>query len=384
MSEQSSNHTKVSDEPVVEKAALNEPVDEDLDNLLDSALQDFEKPTPTHDNDAAKSQVRQDGNLAEPLVGDERQHPWTAEFGQFADVMQGLLQEDPQLQEQFSRIAQSANRAASAASDEEFSATLNETLRNISDTALAFGGRKEWTQFQKSTVEARRWLKHIPTCHRKSRLSSAYLHCWFYNGSGLTLQERPQGVAVIDSVSIACTVNMAASFCGQDPPTEDELSRLVGSLGLEGGPNGGGGDVPGLVSMMQGMMQNLLSKDLLYPALRDIVDKYPDWLADKRPSLADEEYERYNRQFGLMRQVCEEFEAELSSDAAEVKQARFERVLSLMQKMQECGHPPKELVEIVSATFSWLWWHLEMSLEGERLTFTALCRVNARAVSHIK
>lgn len=270
MSEQSSNHTKVSDEPVVEKAALNEPVDEDLDNLLDSALQDFEKPTPTHDNDAAKSQVRQDGNLAEPLVGDERQHPWTAEFGQFADVMQGLLQEDPQLQEQFSRIAQSANRAASAASDEEFSATLNETLRNISDTALAFG----------------------------------------------------------------------------DPPTEDELSRLVGSLGLEGGPNGGGGDVPGLVSMMQGMMQNLLSKDLLYPALRDIVDKYPDWLADKRPSLADEEYERYNQQFGLMRQVCEEFEAEQSSDAAEVKQARFERVLSLMQKMQECGHPPKELVEI--------------------------------------
>lgn len=34
-----------------------------------------------------------------------------------------------------------------------------------------------------------------------------------------------------------------------------------------------------------------------------------------------------------MRQVCEEFEAEQSSDAAEVKQARFERVLSLMQKV---------------------------------------------------
>lgn len=247
---------KESDDPVV--AAKDEPVDEELDHLLDSALQDFEKPS----SDSAKVQP----NLAaEPLVGTERPHPWTAEFGQFADVMQGLLQEDPQLQEQFSRIAQSANRAASAASDEEFAATLNETLRNISDTALAFG----------------------------------------------------------------------------DPPSEDELSRLVGSLGLEGG---GGGD--GLVTMMQGMMQNLLSKDLLYPALRDIVDKYPDWLADKRPSLADEEYERYNRQFGLMRQVCEEFEAEGSSDGAEVKQARFERVLSLMQKMQECGHPPKDLVEI--------------------------------------
>lgn len=63
------------------------------------------------------------------------------------------------------------------------------------------------------------------------------------------------------------------------------------------------------------------------------VVQYPDWLADKRPTLADEEYERYNRQFGLMRQVCEEFEAEQPSDMAEVKQARFERVLSLMQKV---------------------------------------------------
>lgn len=250
------NCANESDEPVV--ASKDEHVDEELDHLLDSTLQDFEKPA----GDSAKMQQ----DSVQPPVCEERPHPWTAEFGQFADVMQGLLQEDPQLQEQFSRIAQSANRAASAASEEEFAATLNETLRNISDTALAFG----------------------------------------------------------------------------DLPSEDELSRLVGSLGLEGG--GGGGD--GLVSMMQGMMQNLLSKDLLYPALRDIVDKYPDWLADKRPTLADEEYERYNRQFGLMRQVCEEFEAEQPSDMAEVKQARFERVLSLMQKMQECGHPPKDLVEI--------------------------------------
>lgn len=258
MASEQQNCANESDDPAV--TVKDEPVDEELDHLLDSALQDFEKPS----SDSAKVQPNA---AAEPVLGTERPHPWTAEFDQFADVMQGLLQEDPQLQEQFSRIAQSANRAASAASDEEFAATLNETLRNISDTALAFG----------------------------------------------------------------------------DPPSEDELSRLVGSLGLEGG-GGGGGD--GLISMMQGMMQNLLSKDLLYPALRDIVDKYPDWLADKRSSLADEEYERYNRQFGLMRQVCEEFEAEGASDGAEVKQARFERVLSLMQKMQECGHPPKDLVEI--------------------------------------
>lgn len=201
------------------------------------------------------------------------EHPWTAEFGQLTDALSNFLEDEPQLKQQFSKIAQTANRAASASTDEEFEATLSETLKSISETALSFG----------------------------------------------------------------------------DPPSEEELSRLVGSLGLEGeGSNGvpPAGGVPGLVSMMQSMMQNLLSKELLYPALRDIVEKYPDWLAEKRPSLAVSEYERFNRQYELMRQVCQEFEGEQSGDAQEVKRARFERVLALMHKMQECGHPPKELVEM--------------------------------------
>ena len=71
--------------------------------------------------------------------------------------------------------------------------------------------------------------------------------------------------------------------------------------------------------------------------------QYPDWLADNRSKIDAAEYEKYNRQYAIMQQVCTEFESEAANDDDAVKSARFERILTLMQQMQECGHPPKEL-----------------------------------------
>lgn len=45
-----------------------------------------------------------------------------------------------------------------------------------------------------------------------------------------------------------------------------------------------------------------------------------------------------------MQLVCGEFESEQSSDSDATKKERFQRVLGVMQQMQECGSPPKELV----------------------------------------
>ena len=42
-----------------------------------------------------------------------------------------------------------------------------------------------------------------------------------------------------------------------------------------------------------------------------------------------------------MQKVCSEFESE--KDESATRNSRFERILALMQEMQECGHPPKEL-----------------------------------------
>lgn len=136
-----------------------------------------------------------------------------------------------------------------------------------------------------------------------------------------------------------------------------------GSSSMADGASGDLGGLGDIFPAMHGMLQSLLSKELLYPSIKEIVIKvcllnvyiqedakiyassfqYPDWLADNRAKLEAEQYDKYNRQFAIMQEVCTEFESEKDGDDIAVKSSRFEKILSLMQKMQECGHPPKEL-----------------------------------------
>lgn len=105
-----------------------------------------------------------------------------------------------------------------------------------------------------------------------------------------------------------------------------------------------GGDQNAFLPFMQGMMQSLLSKDILYPSLRDILDKFPNWLTENESKITTEEKERYQKQIKLMQDVCGELEKETDNDTADVKKDRFEKVLGLMQTLQDYGQPPAELV----------------------------------------
>lgn len=95
---------------------------------------------------------------------------------------------------------------------------------------------------------------------------------------------------------------------------------------------------------MQGMMQSLLSAEVLLPSLKDLVEKYPKWLEDNKDKIDDVERKRYEDQLKLMQTVCDELEKERPDDSAELKKERFHKVLDNMQKMQDLGQPPIELV----------------------------------------
>lgn len=134
-------------------------------------------------------------------------------------------------------------------------------------------------------------------------------------------------------------------------PSEEELQAMFAKMGLEGGMQPGGFD--NLIPMMEGMMQSLLSKELLYPAMKDIADKFPDWLADNRSKISEEEYNKHNKQYDLTKKICFKFEEEEEGleEPDEVKKARFDQIMSLMQEMQSLGHPPKELTGDSSPAF---------------------------------
>merc|ERR1719458_1267736 len=151
--------------------------------------------------------------------------------------------------------------------------------------------------------------------------------------------------------SLAATIaQMTANTAGLGKePSEAELQAMFANLGVSdgGGAPGAAGLQEGftnLMPMMEGMMQSLLSKELLYPAMKELAEKYPDYLADNRSSLTMEQFDTYNKQCDLTRRICFKFEEEdLDKDTDEDKKSRFQAVMGMMQEMQALGHPPKEL-----------------------------------------
>ena len=71
---------------------------------------------------------------------------------------------------------------------------------------------------------------------------------------------------------------------------------MFGLTSLEDGP----GAIPPFV---QGMLQQLLSKEIFYPSLKELVDKYPEWLEEKKTTISSSDLQRFTKQLELMQQV---------------------------------------------------------------------------------
>ncbi|MBA0689614.1 hypothetical protein Goari_007335 [Gossypium aridum] len=95
-------------------------------------------------------------------------------------------------------------------------------------------------------------------------------------------------------------------------------------------------------SIVESMMQQLLSKEILHEPLKEIGERYPKWLEEHKSSLSKEEYERYSNQYELMKELNGVYENDPNN---------FTRIFDLMQKMQECGQPPNDIVQELAPEF---------------------------------
>lgn len=149
--------------------------------------------------------------------------------------------------------------------------------------------------------------------------------------------------ALDPSISQSITDALKAMSEGRDnlqsPFSPEDMANMFGNIDLNAT-----GENNAFLPFMQNMMQSLLSADVLLPSLRDLVRLYPAWLAEHGPSLPKDEKERYEQQLALMQQVCAELEKEQPDDGADVKRERFQTVLEMMQSMQDLGQPPADLV----------------------------------------
>ncbi|KAG5286648.1 hypothetical protein AALO_G00017260 [Alosa alosa] len=249
--------------------------DTDLDELLDSALNDFDKtnvPPSVPEAAAGPNAEKGDGKKA-PLLEDSQFFESLFE-GEMANqakeewerAMAELAQEEPELLQHFQKLSEAAGKVGTdVASQQEFTSCLKDTLSGLAKNAD------------------------------------------YLQSSGLA---------------------------------GDDLAKTLEGLGLEDngeGGGGGGGEDGNILPIMQSIMQNLLSKEVLYPSLKEITQKYPEWLNSNKESLTPEDFSRYEQQHKIMGDICSQFEKDGDQEST------FENILELMQKLQDLGQPPKEL-----------------------------------------
>ena len=144
--------------------------------------------------------------------------------------------------------------------------------------------------------------------------------------------------------------NMTPNF---QVPEEKELEQMFqefassfGSIDEEAGSIQDGAGSNNFMPIMESMMKSILSKDLLYPPLKELCSKYPDWLADNRTILSEKDYEQYNNQYLIAKQIVQTFEIQEADGVNPTSSSKnqFDSIFELMQKMQTYGHPPKALI----------------------------------------
>jgi len=90
--------------------------------------------------------------------------------------------------------------------------------------------------------------------------------------------------------------------------------------------------------LVEGIMTQIVSKDYLYPSIKQITDKYPKWLDENKSKLSLTEMENYQKQFDCFKQICRVFEENPKDTAT---------TMNLMQQVQQYGSPPRDLVDDV-------------------------------------
>ena len=100
-------------------------------------------------------------------------------------------------------------------------------------------------------------------------------------------------------------------------------------------------------NFMDGMMEQLLSKELMYEPMKQVTEKFPSWLESNKNRLTPEEWDQRNRQYDCFQQLVKAYEEdEGGTNTNDNKQTG--RLMELMQQVQEYGQPPPEIINEIA------------------------------------
>ncbi|KAG9658902.1 Pex19-domain-containing protein, partial [Aureobasidium melanogenum] len=272
----------------------------DLDDMLDdfsaTSIKDQKPAAPSistaHSSTAAQSKPSSSSIPSQPSTEDD---DFARQLQAGMAELLGGLDEDPEMQKQFEQMM----KDLSAAAEQEAAATPAPSADAASkpDTTSSSSAKPAFASTIEKTMER--------------------------------MQASGQSASA------------AAASSSQD----DMLAQMLKDLEAGNFP-AMDGDQGDFNSMLMGMMEQLVNKDILYEPMKELHDNFPEWLEKNKDSTSKQDLERYKTQQAVVKDIVDRFEKKNFSD--DNKEDR-EYIVDKMQQMQAAGAPPPGLVGDMNA-----------------------------------
>ena len=78
-------------------------------------------------------------------------------------------------------------------------------------------------------------------------------------------------------------------------------------------------------SLVDSIMQQLLSKEVLYQPMKDIGERYPSWLEENKDKVSSQELHMYQKQYEYIQKICSLYESDPGN---------FDKLMKLLQEVR--------------------------------------------------
>merc|ERR1712226_428137 len=110
-------------------------------------------------------------------------------------------------------------------------------------------------------------------------------------------------------------------------------------------------DIDGCVStdLIDGIIEQFMSKELMYEPMKQVTNKFPQWLEKHREDLSSKEYADRQEQYACFQCIVKLYEAKgEKAESANNKKETTQQLIHWMQKVQEFGQPPAEIIQEIA------------------------------------
>uniref|UniRef100_A0A915EAN6 Peroxin-19 n=1 Tax=Ditylenchus dipsaci TaxID=166011 RepID=A0A915EAN6_9BILA len=100
---------------------------------------------------------------------------------------------------------------------------------------------------------------------------------------------------------------------------------------------------PAVDDFMGMIVETALSKEVMYPAIKEITDKFEIYLAEQNGKLDSQLYAQYVEQQKILLALCGEYEKTEDQQNVEPDEQRASKIAKLWMELQQHGVPPAEV-----------------------------------------